>query len=249
MVQALESRHLASLTRSEVGRALRALSSWYVERRAKLASGAPLETAGKRAAFALYYGPLHFVIVSEIVRANGVAQRGIRTIHDLGCGTGVGGAAWAIESERRPIVAGLDRSAWAVDEANWLYRELTIRGRAVRGDLSRPLRAARRSTLNAEALLLAYASNELPTVIRTALLRDVLAAVEARAVLLVVEPIGTRLGNASWWEEWRRALEPHGVVEQEWRFPATLLPESTKRLGRAAGLDPRELTARTLASR
>src|SRR5437899_2677183 len=50
---ALEARHLAELTFSEVSRALRALSSAYVERRAKLARGAALDGAGKRAAFAL----------------------------------------------------------------------------------------------------------------------------------------------------------------------------------------------------
>jgi hypothetical protein len=37
LLGALESRHLANFTRSEVARALRALSSCYVERRTKLA--------------------------------------------------------------------------------------------------------------------------------------------------------------------------------------------------------------------
>ena len=60
---ALEERHLANLTRPELTRALRALSSCYVERREKLTSGAALEGAGKRAAFALFYGPLHFLTV------------------------------------------------------------------------------------------------------------------------------------------------------------------------------------------
>ena len=71
--ESIESRHLANLTRSEVARALRALSSCYVERRTKLASGAALEGAGKRAAFALFYGPLHFATVDHIVRSNGLA--------------------------------------------------------------------------------------------------------------------------------------------------------------------------------
>src|SRR5438132_7372132 len=49
---ALETRHLADLTVREVARALRALSSAYVERRHTLAAGAALGGAGKRAAFA-----------------------------------------------------------------------------------------------------------------------------------------------------------------------------------------------------
>jgi hypothetical protein len=40
-------------------------------------------------------------------------------------------------------------------------------------------------------------------------------------------------------------VEQAGGRADEWRFPATL-PESVARLGRAAGLDYRELTARSL---
>jgi hypothetical protein len=247
--RALESRHLANLTGPEVARALRALSSCYVERRAKLASGAPLATPGKRAAFALYYGPLHFVIVSEIVRARGPAARTIRSIHDLGCGTGVAGVAWALQCAVPPFVGGVDRSAWAVDEANWLYREMKIRGRASKSDLSRGRYPARHGRIDAEeAILFAYTLNELNSATRSDLLRGVIPAVDAGATLLIIEPIAKRLGNSGWWEEWRTALEPHGVSEQEWRFPATRLPEPTRSLARAAGLDPYELTARTLST-
>ena len=63
----LEERHLAVLRFSEVSRALRALSATYVERRDRLAQGSALNGGGKRAAFALCYGPLHFVIVGSIV--------------------------------------------------------------------------------------------------------------------------------------------------------------------------------------
>ena len=66
-IAALEAKHLAELTFPEVSRALRALSSTYVERRQKLAQGAALSGAGKRAAFALFYGPLHYLLIREIV--------------------------------------------------------------------------------------------------------------------------------------------------------------------------------------
>src|SRR5438477_8367338 len=131
---ALEARHLASLTRAEVTRALRALSSCYVERRAQLAGGAALDGAGKRAAFALFYGPLHLLTIGEIVRALGAHDRGIATIHDIGCGTGVGGAAWALACDTPPSINGIDRNAWAVAEANWTYRQLQLRGSARAGD-------------------------------------------------------------------------------------------------------------------
>jgi len=244
LVAALEARHLANLTRSEVARALRALSSCYVERRAKLQSGAPLETAGKRASFALYYGPLHFVITTEIVRAIGF--RNVTAIHDLGCGTGVGGAAWALQSDVKVTIAGIDRSEWAVNEANWLYRQFKLRGRAKKGDLSRG--ALRPNFRTGDAMLFAYSLNELPDDARSAAMSAVVAAIGRGAAVLVIEPVGRRLGNEGWWEHWKRTLNAHGVREQEWRFPSALLPDTTRTLARAAGLDLRELTARTLAS-
>ena len=94
-VRALEERHLADLTFSEVSRALRALSSAYVERRARLSGGAALSGAGKRAAFALFYGPLHYLLVQHIATALGAARLRTSSLVDLGCGTGAAGAACA----------------------------------------------------------------------------------------------------------------------------------------------------------
>ena len=67
-IQSLEARHLSDLRFPEVSRALRALSSTYIERRGSILHGAALGGAGKRAAFALFYGPLHYLIVEELVR-------------------------------------------------------------------------------------------------------------------------------------------------------------------------------------
>src|ERR1700688_176727 len=89
---AIEARHLADLTFPEVSRALRALSSAYVERRHHLAQGAALAGAGKRAAFALFYGPLHHLLIREIVRALPGATAPASVLVDLGCGTGASGA-------------------------------------------------------------------------------------------------------------------------------------------------------------
>ena len=92
-VRDLEARHLADLRFAEVTRALRALSATYVETRHRLGRGAALAGAGKRAAFALFYAPLHFLLMREIVGALPGAT-GIRTpVVDLGCGTGAAGSA------------------------------------------------------------------------------------------------------------------------------------------------------------
>src|SRR5688572_17557128 len=125
---ALEARHLADLRVPEVTRALRALSSSYVERRRQTAAPAggrhvlgALDSAGKRAAFALFYAPLHFIAVSEVIRTRGAGTPAPTSILDLGCGTGAAGAAWALASQPAPPVIGIDRHPWAIDEARWTY--------------------------------------------------------------------------------------------------------------------------------
>src|SRR5918994_547687 len=83
---ALEARHLADLRVPEVTRALRALSSAYVERRHKVAGGATFDSRGKRAAFALFYAPLHFLTTRLIVEALAAHDPAPVSILDLGCG-------------------------------------------------------------------------------------------------------------------------------------------------------------------
>jgi hypothetical protein len=237
---ALEARHLANLTRPELTRALRALSSCYVERRDKLTSGAALEGAGKRAAFALFYGPLHFLTVTAVVRAMLAHELPIQTIADLGCGTGVGGAAWAAAGAKPPSIAGVDRNTWAVQEANWTYKTLGLAGHARTGDIVRNYPAA----VSGTAVLLAYAVNELPADTRAALLEKVSASTRAGARLLIIEPIAR--GVTVWWPEWTERLVADGARADEWRFPAKL-PPLTRQIAKGAGLDPRELLARTIA--
>jgi methylase of polypeptide subunit release factors len=137
---ALEQRHLANLTRQEFTRAVRALSARYVERRGQLPDRSPLDSAGKRAAFALFYAPLHFLATELVLSRTGV-RSDLKHIVDLGCGTGVCAAAWALRHENTPSLAGVDANAWAVDEARWNWRAMGLQGRATRGDLVKSARA------------------------------------------------------------------------------------------------------------
>jgi hypothetical protein len=236
-LQSLEERHLADLTLSETARALRALSSCYVERRARLVRGGALDSAGKRAAFALFYAPLHFLVTREILRALDESRRTSRLL-DLGCGTGAAGAAWALESGNATIQA-VDRHPWAVAEANWTYHALALSGHASQGDLDKT--AIRGGS--GDAIVAAYTVNELPDTTRDALLPRLLDAHARGAGVLIVEPIARRM--AGWWGGWERAFKAAGGRADEWRF-TTPLPDRQRQLGRAAGLDPRELTARSL---
>src|SRR5262245_29233143 len=135
-LEALERRHLADLTFPEVSRALRALSSAYVERRRRLAAGAALDGAGKRAAFALFYGPLHYLIVREILRALPAAFRALPRWTDLGCGTGAAGAAWAMQHGRSPEGLGIDRHPWTLAEAARTYRAFGVFARTRQADVT-----------------------------------------------------------------------------------------------------------------
>jgi SAM-dependent methyltransferase len=234
---ALDERHLADFKPPEVGRALRALSSCYVERRTRLAEGGALETAGKRAAFALFYAPLHFLTTDRIAGAL-ASPAPLTDVLDLGCGTGAAGAAWALRASARRIT-GFDRHPWAVAEANWTYRVLGLQGRAHRLDVSR----VRVDPVPGLGILAAYTINELPDDLRHAWLTKLLDARVRGAAVLIIEPIARRM--APWWGGWEERFVAAGGRSDEWRFEASL-PLRQRELAKSAGLSPRELRARSL---
>jgi hypothetical protein len=245
---ALEARHLRDLTFSEVARALRALSSIYVERRRRLACGGALTGRGKRAAFALFYGPIHHLIVRGVVEGLPMAAEPRATILDLGCGTGAAGAAWAGACARSPAVLGVDRHPWALSEARHTYDEFGLAARVRRVDLGEF--ALPRQPLS---LVAAFTLNELTDSARDALLTQALnrgrvdrdRGIRPREPnqVLVVEPIAGFV--APWWDRWKERILSAGGRSDQWRFRADLPPLVAK-LDRAAGLDHRVLTARSL---
>jgi hypothetical protein len=237
-IAALETRQFAELTFPEVSRALRALSSTYVERRGRLGEGAALTGAGKRAAFALFYGPIHYLLVREIVLALPHASDRATTMVDLGCGTGSSGAAWAAASDGSPSIVGVDRHPWALGEAAWTYRQFglaarTRQGDVVRGDLPK----------SPVSLLAAFTLNELAEEPRETVLRRLLTRAANGDRLLIVEPLAR--GIAPWWNRWRDHVVAAGGRGDEWRFRVAL-PAIVSKLDRAAGLNHRELTGRSL---
>src|SRR5262245_31918780 len=164
-LDALERRHLSSLTFQEIRRSVQALSAIYVEQRGRIDSGAVLGGAGKRAAFAMFYAPLHFLVVREIVRALGIRQNVPKTILDFGCGTGGAGAAWALELDPHPNLIGVDRNGWVLQECKWTYQTLGLRGTTRSQDI-------RTLTIPPNtAIVAAFTINELDTEARDRLLR------------------------------------------------------------------------------
>jgi hypothetical protein len=234
---ALKERHFATLHFQEVRRAVQALSALYVERRNRIGEGSAFDGAGKRAAFATYFAPLHFLLVREIVRALEAATFSTSDILDLGCGTGIAGAAWALEMNPHPRVTGIDRNSWAVREAKWTYSAFQLRS-AVRSEDLATFKIGKSS-----AVIAAFTVNELSDEMRTRMLRELLSAARLGSSVLVIEPIAKSV--ASWWPDWAREWIAAGGRADEWRF-SVQLPEALALMDKAAGLDHRELTGRSL---
>src|SRR5262249_26054225 len=157
--------------------------SAYVERREKLPAGAALEGAGKRAAFGLFYGPLHFLLVRHIVDSVPELMPMTGDIVDLGCGTGAAGAAWATACAQAVSVHGVDRQPWAVEEARETYRLFGLRNRTRVEDVGKVALPER------SALVAAFAINELSAATRDRLLPRLLAHADHGGRVLIVEPL------------------------------------------------------------
>jgi SAM-dependent methyltransferase len=238
-VAALEKRHLANLRLPEVTRALRALSSAYVERRHTVGRGGPLDSAGKRVAFALFYAPLHFLTATNVIRAlNEAVTPPPSSVLDIGCGTGAAGAAWAVACGGLPSVTGIDRHPWAIDEARWTYRVLELRGSARQGNVARLPRLDRGS-----AAIAAYVLNELAPDVRTRVLEQLNAARDRGVRVLILEPVARAI--APWWDDAAAQAVKAGGRADQWRFRAQL-PPLLQTLDKAAGLDHGELTVRSI---
>jgi SAM-dependent methyltransferase len=233
---ALEARHLADLRIAEVTRALRALSSSYVERRHSLARGAALDSAGKRAAFALFYAPIHYLVVRHIVAT--LRPDEPETIVDLGCGTGAAGAAWSLACDRPPRLVGIDRHPWAVEETRWMYRQLQLAGHAKQGDAARF-----RPPRGRLGVVAAYLLNELADDVRAKLIDTLIEASRHGASVLILEPIARRI--APWWEDAEVRIANAGGRADEWEITIER-PPIVALLDQAAGLDHRTVKARSL---
>jgi hypothetical protein len=93
------------------------------------------------------------------------------------------------------------------------------------------------------AILAAFTLNELADAAREALLTRLVERAGGGDRVLIVEPLAGFV--ARWWNRWRDAFEAGGGGAHEWRL-RTELPPIVAKLDRAAGLDHREITGRSL---
>jgi hypothetical protein len=135
-------------------------------------------------------------------------------------------------------ITGVDRHPWAVDEARWTYRQLGLDGRATRSDLTRLPRLSRGG-----AIVAAYVLNELDAALRQRVEEQLLRAAGQGARVLILEPISREI--APWWDATVSRFKAAGGKADEWRFSAEL-PPLVQLFDRAAGLNHREMTARSV---
>ncbi len=243
-LESLLDRHTRNLTRPEFLKAVRALSARYVERRAELPARSPLDSAGKRAAFAAFYAPLHFVTTQAIVRALGARTGAGGTIVDYGCGTGAASAAWALAFDDAPAaIVGLDRSGWAIGEAAWNWRMLGISGQARRANLVDALERAITRAGRATAVLLAGSANELDNESRARVLRALVDGGRSAGGTLIIEPLAR--SAVPWWDAWASAFARAGGRADEWKLDVALPPRLAD-ISDAVGFRRQGISARTL---
>lgn len=234
----LVQRHERNLTFQEIRKALQALSSVYVQRRDKLKKGAALDSAGKRAAFAVFYGPLHYLFMRAILQELDTNPGSVKNILDLGCGTGVGSAAWSVLGGGKATVDGIDLNKWATDECRLTYQAFGLQGKTRTGNL-----AGAKLPGAGGAIVAAYAINELADGPREEMLKKLLKAGANGAKVLIVEPIATT--PVPWWQEWAEAFEAQGGVSQTWKIPVDL-PDHLKLLDKASRMNHQVLKGRSL---
>ncbi len=244
-LDALLNRHLKDLKFGELTRALRALSTGYVEKREERGLARALDGRGKRAAFALYYGATHFLAADVLVRdldlGFSFGGPGRAVILDLGCGTGVCGAAWALGSKNPTSLIGADRSSFALHEARWTYQTLRVKGETSRS-ITEALDAGRRP----EGIVIGWTLNELDDAKRDLIAERVLPWVLKGSRLLVIEPVSKRV--APWWDAWtkRFPVERCSVLEKKLTLD---LPPKIALLARSAGLSTDATVVRVLVAR
>jgi hypothetical protein len=232
------------LTFPEVRKGVRALSALYVEKRAEgsLAHRA-LDGAGKRAAFATCYAPLHFLTLHHALRALGLdwleESEPPKRIVDLGSGTGAAGAAVATSLAKPLPVVAVDRSGWALGEARRTYSAFGLTARTTRGALPRALPHRRAGDI----WVAGWSLNECDERARTDLLSAFESACAAGIRLLIVEPLAGPV--TPWWDHWSERLGRFGIQAGTLRTRIDL-PAWIRKLDVAAGLDHRTIGARVL---
>lgn len=239
-LNANEAFYGQNLTFPEIRRALQALSTRYVQKRDKV-HGHDKMGLGHQAAFCLFYGALHGLIVAETLgKLTPVLQlpSGAKIL-DLGCGNGICGAVWARLTPNPGPVHGIERQKWAVTATRQTYRQMGLKGLATTGCFLKS------KWPKADAILAAWALNELNTSEREKVRSRMLLHQNQGGYLFVLEPISRAI--SPWWEKWGQPLLDQGANRGELKLNLSLPPLLAK-LDKAAGMNHRQVKVRYLVA-
>lgn len=236
-LQAIYQRYFNNLTFQELRRSIQVLSSLYVERRQELRKKG-IAGRGKRAAFALYYGALHFLAVQDLVSKLALDVLLLTDIVDLGCGTLATGIAWTMAMKKPPRLLGIEQQAWAANEARWAIQTTGLHGNVRVGDIvTTPWKGER------VGVLCAFILNELDDSERDKMANTLLVQEKPNRVTLVIEPIGNR--TTPWWPIWKERVLLKNGREDVWALDLAL-PDWLQNLERASGLNHQPYKVKTL---
>ena len=201
--------------------------------------GGALDSAGKRAAFALFYAPLHFLVTRKSCE-----RFQVRSMACGKCRTSAAGPDPPVRPGRwsRVLRRSGDsmRVRWAVAEARWTYSQLGLAGRAAARDVSRATLSAGEGT----ATVVAYVRNELADPARTQLFQRLLTIGLGGDRVLLIEPIARRA--MPWWPEWERAFVRKAAGRMSGVSPRRCRSGRPRSPVQRASRSPRELAARSL---
>ena len=239
-VDAAHDRWAKGLAFRELRRGAQAVSDVYVhKRKSGVMAHRAADGRGKRAAFVVYYGGLHLLLVQDWM-----AQRpapSIERVVDHGCGPGVVGAAAARWCGGARLTSS-DRVGRHLEVAAWTGRHFGLKVQTRKQTLPAAIAAADARSL----LTFGWVLNELSDTERATSIARLTRVVRAGAGALVFAPLSLRA--SPWWPELAHGLRracPDGLVDQEHRFRPDR-PQLIADLDRATRLNHQSLGARVL---
>ncbi len=242
---AVAARHTRDMSRPEFLKAARALSARYVERRSTLRDRSPLDSNGKRAAFAGLYAPLHALTTRAIVQALSPATDDVAHLVDLGCGTGAASAGWmhgiacaAIRLRRRSRRVGASRGGVELARARdgWAHAPAGFRAGRARPGGRRHARASAR-----ERRPSCWAGRPTNSTARPSPVSSRRSSSSSATAPRCSSSNRWRRASSPWWDDWRRTLAPFQPRADIWRFTDAIhaRDRGPARGGRFSGRDAR----------
>ena len=239
-VDAAHARWARGLEFRELRRGVQAVSDVYVHKRK---SGGLAERAvdgrGKRAAFVVYYGGLHLLLVQDWMCDHAPPE--VKQIVDVGCGPGVVGAAAARWCGGVRLSAS-DRVGRHLEVAAWTARHFGVKARTSRASLPTVLESVNDSAL----CTMGWVINELSPADRDATFAAISRVVRRGSGMLVFAPLSLRA--SPWWPDLFRTLRQASagqVQESEHRFQPER-PPIIADLDRATRLNHAAMGARVM---